>query len=373
MSMISPNNIHTPFDAGDIPCKHRGAHVGNVAVTPCQRRWSHIKNAPVYRCDLLKQLVTIHPYCAKGADGKRLHVCLGCDYADEEPERDRPVPTPPADATPVMEGPLYANHDGVNASALRGIYQGCDVFLVCGGPSLNSMDLSILNQRGLLVASCNNVAATHVRPHLWFCVDRPDQFHESIWFDPGILKFIKRKHLDSKIVSNIQGRRVATMKDARDCPSVITYQHCNGWNPATFLTQEPITWGVNRPPSEGDKGNRHQSVMLIALRLLYDLGFSRVFLLGCDFHMNDETPYAFAENGKNNKGETRAKSNNVLFRWLNKRLKEVEPHFRAAGYNVINCTPGSKLEAFEAMTLADAVKSSLSVFPPHVETRGHYR
>ena len=63
---------------------------------------------------------------------------------------------------------LYtADFDSIS---LGGFYKGRSAFLVLSGPSLNDIDLTQLNRRGIVTMGVNNSWTVH-RPTLWTCVD----------------------------------------------------------------------------------------------------------------------------------------------------------------------------------------------------------
>ena len=69
---------------------------------------------------------------------------------------------------------MLFTRDGHNLF-LGDLYRGAAAFLICGGPSLLTHDLTQLQQRGVITLAVNN-AATVVRPNLWCCVDDPGNF-----------------------------------------------------------------------------------------------------------------------------------------------------------------------------------------------------
>lgn len=267
--------------------------------------------------------------------------------------------------------------DEKDADCLRDTFAGASCFLVGGGPSLNNLDLTLLQQRGIVIAAMNQIAATHVRPHLWMCCDPTRQFSEVIWRDPGILKLTKIKYL----VDPRQGKdrvrrwdetRMEFVGDGplpRTCANTFGYLHTKGWNPETFLDDPLPSWGVNSAEMDPDKKGRFESVMLVALWLLYWLGFRTVYLLGCDFKMKAERPYAFDQQYD----AGRIGGNNGLYSWLNKRLCEVRKHFDAKGYRVVNANPASKLQAFDKLTYEQAVEEATREFPRVAHVSGHYK
>lgn len=268
--------------------------------------------------------------------------------------------------------PTFVNFRGDEARSLNGMYRGVGCVLVCGGPSVAEMDLSAIAQRGILTAAVNQIAATHIRPHVWITCDPPRNFHASIWKDPAIIKFCKEKYLSDRWQEwNRENKLAWSGHKVKSLPNVWGYHHVHGWNASTFLTQPWPTWGTANK-EEDPEGRENKSVMLIALRLLYDLGVRRLYLLGCDFEMKEDRQYAFDEAHVKS---GRVSGNNNLFGWLDRRFRELQPHFREHGYEVWNCTVGGKLKAFPRMSLAEAVmrELALSEFPKELKTRGHYR
>jgi hypothetical protein len=377
------------------PCVHRVPTDRSHVCKPCRGSRTHT----ICSCRPLGRECTVRASDAKGADGKRVEICLTCELRQPPecphlssgccrlaavlasapvnlapvratqcvaclqespaPEIDRPTGVvkalalkaayqwQPQRAAGVAKtlGVERRAHAGSTASYLRdrdgrpveigGLYRGATVFLVCGGPSLNRMDLSGLTSRGVLVAAVNQVAATHVRPQLWFSVDDPAKFHESIWKDPGILCFTKQKYLRHVVWESDGGARKPTRKVC-EMPSVVGYAHRCEW-PCDFLEGAP-TWG---------KEGIFKSVFIVALRILADLGVKRICLLGADFHMDPAEPYAFNQQ----KSPSAAESNNRYYDRMNRDLPAVWRSLLSIGCEVVNCTPGSHLDAFPTSTL----------------------
>ncbi len=111
------------------------------------------------------------------------------------------------------------------------------------------------------------------------------------WKDPGILKFVPTCMWDKRL--RIQGPDGAMRNSAfrvRQMPSVMFFRRADHFDHERFLTGDSVPWGndAKKPDSLGITGKR--SVMLVALRLLHYLGFSTVYLLGCDFKMAAPAP-----------------------------------------------------------------------------------
>lgn len=387
------------------PCLHRISTEILHQCKPCRGSRTHT----LCECRLKNRECTVRASDAMGKDGKPVETCLKCEVREEPtcphfstgccrlaavvggaPVNLAPVTLSQCSAclqenrTPDVEDPtavvkdlaLHASYQwggttGVKRTVgltprkwtpstagylrdrsgrpveLGGLHKGATVFLVCGGPSLNRMDLSVLERRGVLVAAVNQVAATHVRPQLWFSVDDPSKFHESIWKDPGVLCFTKRKYLKKAVWETRDGDRKAGPK-AQDLPAVVGYDHRSEW-PCDFLDGAP-SWG---------RDGYFKSVFVVALRILADLGVKRICLLGADFHMDPTQAYAFDQD----KDHGAANSNNGYYARMNRDLPAVWKTLLSVGCEVVNCTPGSHLTAFPTSTLADEI-GRVEITPP---------
>ncbi|MAY74860.1 MAG: hypothetical protein CMJ31_09150 [Phycisphaerae bacterium] len=261
---------------------------------------------------------------------------------------------------------LYtADFDSIS---LGGFYKGRSAFLVLSGPSLNDLDLTQLDRRGIVSMGVNNSWTVH-RPTLWTCVDDPGRFIDTGWKDPGVLKFVPVCHWGRKL--RIQASD-GTMRDSAyrvaQMPSVLFFRRSNHFDHERFLTGDTVPWG-NDPKSTdslGIKGKR--SVMLVALRLLHHLGFRTVYLLGCDFRMTVDHKYAFDETRE----AAAIRHNNVLYDSLSRRFEALLPHFEKHRFRVVNCSPGSGLSVFERMPYQNAIAAVSAECSKPINTQGWY-
>jgi len=261
---------------------------------------------------------------------------------------------------------LYtADFDSIS---MANFYRGRSAFLMLSGPSLNQLDLSLLNQRGIITMGVNNAWTIH-RPNLWTCVDDPGRFIDTGWKDPGITKLVPMCHRVRKLrIQNSDGSMQPSAFHVSQMPSVLFYRRSNHFDHERFLTSDSVPWGNdgNQADTLGIKGKR--SVMLAALRLLHHLGFRTVYLLGCDFKMADDRRYAFDEARAPNV----IRYNNTLYESLSRRFEALLPHFEQHNFRVVNCSPGSALSVFERMTYEDAIKQAASECSKPINTTGWY-
>lgn len=252
--------------------------------------------------------------------------------------------------------------------SLSQFYAGRSAFLVLSGPSLNQLDLEQLNQRGIVSMGVNNSWAVH-RPNLWCCVDPPNRFLDAGWKDPGILKFIPSSLMNAKLgVQNPDGTIRESAFRVRQMPGVFGFRRADAFDHRTFLIDDAVHWGCLEGDQDAVSIQGKRSVMLVALRMLHYLGFSRVFLLGCDFTMSDEQKYAFDEGRSANA----IKHNNALYASLAKRFDAMREHFKKHNYQVYNCSPGSQLESFERMQFSEAIELARAECGTNLNSAGWY-
>lgn len=245
-----------------------------------------------------------------------------------------------SDLPPIEQQPIDLVFDATGTPAdMQNMYTGASVFLLCGGPSLNQMNLDMIPDSAI-VASINQVGATHKRPHLWFGVDHPKRFHANIWEDPAITKFTALGHC-ADYYSNLVGDEwVPSGRSPQDMPNTYFVKYNEPWFGDKYL-ESPTSWATR-------DGSR--STMMIALRMLYWLGFRSVYLLGCDFQMTYKGSYAFGEICG---PKIRARSN-VKFQALNSTLEYLFPTFDKHGFHVYNCTPDGNLHALPRVDFTKA-------------------
>jgi len=264
--------------------------------------------------------------------------------------------------------PTLLTHDGQRV-VLENVYRGCPAFLLCGGPSLITHDLQLLQQRGILTCAVNNAAAIF-RPHLWVCVDSPGNFCDTIWRDPGIIKIAPSKHLRTRLtVRDASGTLQASQDTAGEMPAVFGFERNDTFVADRWLYEETFNWGnaERHVDAYGNRGSR--SVMYAALRLLFYLGVRELYLLGCDFHMErGKSNYAFPQR----RSDSSIRSNNRTYQVFNDRLRHLLPYFEKEGYRVVNCTPNSGLTVFPTMPFEAAVAQARSRLPSEIVTEGMY-
>jgi hypothetical protein len=282
----------------------------------------------------------------------RLEICNTCDHGDNEECFVCGCKLVKKAAWAEQECPLYKWPKKMKdlfwrdkkPGNLRNLFYGAGCFFIGGGPSLEKLNLDLLKERGILTFGVNNIAAwKNIKPNLWCSTDNPHSFHETIWSDPTIMKFVTNGNY-SKIKAP---------------PNCYTFQVNEDFNPYTFFTEPTVNFGNRSDLYDQDKQKGGRSVMYCSLRIMHYLGIKRVYLLGCDFHMDDSRPYLFDQH----KWKGGIQTNNDHYAKMNVRFKHLDRESRKHDYRIYNCSPGSSLTAFEFLDYEKAIKEELIETP----------
>lgn len=278
---------------------------------------------------------------------------------------------------------VVVNHRGIEVD-LGDFYRGATAFAVQGGPSCQELPMHLLGRRGCLIFSTNNcpgnlpiVEGVPIRPHVWLHTDSPQKFHDSLWSDPGILKFAPVREWDSycrearpTVKPNQKHppkglRRRASdgvlefIPDTRprDMPSTFGYHRNTCFNPETFLWEPQFNRG-NDKNSLGNGWPHTINSFLTMLRVAFYLGVKRLYLVGADFEMREDVQYGFGQT----KWSGGVASNNNAYTNLCVMCDALKPHFAAAGFEVLNTNPKSHLWTFEFADFTEAVMEATAGF-----------
>jgi hypothetical protein len=111
--------------------------------------------------------------------------------------------------------------------------------------------------------------------------------------------------------------------------------------------------------------------MLPALRILFLLGFRKVYLMGADFTMTEDYAYHFDE--RREKGAVKCNMNTYK-KMRDEYFPSLQEHFKEEGFNVYNCNPDSGLKCFEHVNYNDAIAEATGQLGdvPNERTWGMY-
>ncbi|MFA5313783.1 MAG: hypothetical protein WC375_10800 [Methanomassiliicoccales archaeon] len=240
--------------------------------------------------------------------------------------------------------PMFFTREGAELRVI-GHYRGASAFLVGNGPSLRNYDLTQMKRPGVMSIGMNNGPRTF-RPNFWCCVDHPERFMKSIWLDPNIMKFVPFAHFERKIFDNgIAWKGMDKM--VGECPNVVGYRRNEKFMADRFLFEDTFNWGNHRDYGGG------RSVFLPTLRILFLLGFRKVYLVGVDMKMSETYAYHFDE--QRDKGAVHC-NNSTYDRLMNDYLPQLKPYLDAEGFKVYNCNSDSALKVFPFAKFEDAIK-----------------
>lgn len=267
--------------------------------------------------------------------------------------------------------PQYPFVDSVGQPVnITRLHRGADCFLLLCGPSLATLDLSLLRRRGAFIFAANN-AASLVRPHAVTHADPPWRIHDSIWRDPAILKFTPHHHLEKPTRQKMPSGEFRFNPDAqpRTMPGVVGICRNQYFSPACWLTEPTINWGNGQTAASGNGHPYCKSVMFQALKIIWLLGFHRVFLLGCDFTMDETRPYGFNEQ----KTALEANTANRIYEKLAAMFRLLAPYFESVDFRIFNCNPESRLTVFPSMSYSEAIERATGTLEQEpLDCRGYY-
>ncbi|MEN6507108.1 MAG: hypothetical protein ABFD92_21435 [Planctomycetaceae bacterium] len=280
---------------------------------------------------------------------------------------------------PVCRHPqgVFVDRYGRDA-AIADLYKGAHCFLLAGGPSVLDLDLAQLSRRGVLLFSGNHWLASlpqGIRPTFWTSTDPAEKFSDSIWRDPGVLKFVavrewtcRRKSLRRRTADG-QGFEYIPDAVPRGMPGILGYHRNTCFDPGHWLYEPTINRGNDKQSADANGHPRVINTMFTVLRIAFYLGIEHLYLLGCDFKMEEGQPYAFEVE----KSAGAVESNNCAYRNMDWMLGMLAPKFEQAGFHVWNCNAKSGLTAFPHLPYAEAIRRATETFEQWpISTRDWY-
>lgn len=255
-------------------------------------------------------------------------------------------------------------------NAMRNMLNGGCAFLVCGGPSTRELDLSLLDQKGVWSLAVNNMAAAY-RANGFVCSDPPEKFHDGIWLDPQIMKFLPLPKLSQGKKGKLRKKEGDEFFDLEkrtaDCPNVWGFERRAWMQPDdhSFFTEPSASWGNLQKGVDLTGESKSVCTMLLGIRLLYYLGARKIFFVGIDMQMKEgvgaKDNYSFGEI----RDSSAIRSNNNIYRnvvsWLDRIQKAGS--FEKFGLEIYNCNPKSAIRSFPHVSFEDAIAYSLKEFP----------
>lgn len=244
---------------------------------------------------------------------------------------------------------------GFQLTSLENLWAPSAGFLVCGGPSLETLPLETLRERGIVSLGVNNAAAA-VPVTAWCFGDTQSKFHHSLFLDPKMMTFAPTGKLRRGLRAKLPDGSFRSIDPERlcHCPSTYGIARSSRFDAETFLTTEYAHWGISGKSAGELGGRRTLSTMLVGIRLMHYLGCRRMYMLGVDFEMKDGRKYGFNEVVSGGRGK---------FRKYAAMLEELKPVFEAAGFFLLNCNPKSRCEVFPHVPFDEALRDCRGAVP----------
>lgn len=263
--------------------------------------------------------------------------------------------------------PLLFNREANPDYSIVGNYRGGTAFLLGGGPSFAKLDKEPLKR--CFTMSMNNSIKTF-KTDAWCCVDDPSRFILGCWFDPKIMKFAPYDAAEKPLWDsrNIDGKQMWGPLDKKvgDCPNVRYFRRNGKFHAPRWLWESTLNWGCHK------NYGGCRSVMLPSIRILWILGFRKIYLIGVDLDMKPDARYHFSD-GRSHEG---VKGNsNTYDRMINEYFPTLKKEFEKYGMKIFNCNKDSNLKVFDHVPYEDAIKETLYQFgdPEKEMTEGMYR
>ena len=237
--------------------------------------------------------------------------------------------------------------------SLRGRFAGKAIFSMQTGPSLNSLDYLQLSNKYTL--AIKKLPLTHVKPTIWLCMEKSQDFPAEIWEDKLIIKLVTQEVYDKGYMKPsgdfIHSKPVFRMEPVSNTKNTYWFKLAQNYVSSKYFSDNAVQWGMasERKDEHGILGRR--SIMLAHFRLMHYLGFKRIYLLGVDFDMQQEEPYCY----QREKSPIAIYQNNLLYEALTTRLETLYPIMLQHGLEVFNCNLNSKLKVFPYMSYEEAL------------------
>jgi len=221
---------------------------------------------------------------------------------------------------------------------LEDIHSG-SCFLVGGSPILeNKKQWEVLERSGAVTMAMNNVA-TLFKPTYWIGADKPEYYSKSIIYNSAYLHFAYL----SRCICEIDGRQWKNYGNVIFLGSSESIKASNFFKPNAHF----VWW---------------RNVFLLAIQVLYHLGFRKIYTLGCSFNISKEQQYSFDTELTNEQ----INYNITTYEMVMGQLKSIIPYFEKNDFQIISCTSNSRLnDIFEYISFENAGSEIIRKIPNH--------
>lgn len=222
---------------------------------------------------------------------------------------------------------------------LENFYSGSSCFIVGGSPNLDcDNQFELLQQLGIVTMAMNNVA-TKFKPTFWIGADKPANYSKSILYDNSYLHFSYLSR-GQELIDEIKWQDFKNVLFLGSRPDLKA--------PSFFKPVKYFVWWHN--------------IFLVAIQVLYHLGFEKVYAIGCEFKADNENQYSF----ESKLNEKKIEYNQGTYDMVIKQLVEVMKFSNDVNFELISCTKKSKLnEICEYEKFEDVLKKMKDRIPEH--------
>lgn len=186
---------------------------------------------------------------------------------------------------------------------------------LCGGhPSISEQSPAINAGPGFRMSL--NHTLKLIRADIALFMDPPDYYDQSLLADHRFIRVSRMNYVDTPVGGKPFCRHSNTMfiSDIGKEPPVLSAKE-----PPDWLNDGPLIWFKNS--------------FMVAIQLLYRLGFREIRLAGCAF--TDAGQYAYGQ-----RPDLAAKNTELYTKQVD-WLRRNQPYFEASGLQVVNTTPGN--------------------------------
>ena len=199
------------------------------------------------------------------------------------------------------------------ATDLHDTFKGGSIFL-CGGGPQTLLVTNLLSDPRVMKMAMNNTG-TVVHPNLWIGADGAEYYSASILHDPTIMKFLRWHRFTTKTQVGVEAWQLPNLYFMPEDPTM-------AFNNVFVPRHSTVFW---------------KNVFVMALHVLYKLGFRTVYCVGCGF--DSKQPYCYRTDLQKKHFDYNQNSYNSAVR----QVQNLLPFAKKAGFKIVSCTPDSKL------------------------------
>jgi hypothetical protein len=233
---------------------------------------------------------------------------------------------------------IWQKSEGQRLEKFRNTHLDQDCFIICNGPSLNTMDLSLLNDYHTFGLNKIYLLFDRIKIDLTYQVSVNEYVIEQ-----SAEVFNKTKW--PLFLEHAPGKKYVKKRE--------NVYYIKGSRPIGFYPD------ISEPISQG------YTVTFVAMQIAFFMGFKNVYLIGCDHN--------FAQKGKPNElqkmeGEDHNHFDPNYFKGMKWQLADLDSseiaYFSAKGFyennerTIWNATNGGKLEIFPRIDYVEALKNA---------------